>query len=155
MLAQVGAVFAPKNDDGAVPESESVHGVKQLPDLSVYERNGRVVGLLAFTCLVQRYAKIGPWRRRGERCRWNVLQMARRLCRKLDVCHRIKVEVLARRNVRSMRFVEAGGDKERLVLVSFEELDGLERHFAVGVSSSLPFVSDRKHMAAPRPRRGV
>src|SRR5262249_5268561 len=50
-----------------------------------------------------------------------------------DLLQRVEVEIFLRRDVGTVRAVEAGGDEERPVAVLLQQLDRLRGDFAVGV----------------------
>ena len=62
-------------------------------------------------------------------CRGNRVRVE--INRQRDLIHIVKIEKLLRRSRRTVRLVEANGEKERLVFVSVEEIDRAVRDFIV------------------------
>ena len=121
-------MIAPKNHDGVFRQPEPVQRIEHTPELRVHEADTGVISLsrLAQVQLVE--AVVGF---HGQRRFRDVVEVVRRALRKGDAVERIKVEVFLWRNVRAVRAEESHREKERRVLVLFEQLNRLRRDLPV------------------------
>ena len=124
-------MIAHEDDDRVVGQFQAVQGVEQPADVRVHEADRRVVRTNDFPFLL---LSESPIRRTGEKCRVGMLrERFGRDLRHFDLGQRVHVEVLLRRDERTVRPIEACGNKKRAIPVRFEECDGFGGYFAVRV----------------------